>query len=390
MTARLPPPNRRLADHVVIAGARAPVALDMARSFVAAGARVTLADSVTGWAARMANVPVEHRRLPPPRQHFTEFARDITALAADGAMIVPTCEEVFYLAAALGDGPHAARLFAPPLSVLRQLHSKLDFIDLCTRIGIAAPATHALTRADDVRQIDGAQLVIKPEFSRFGAATLLRPSRAKLDALSFAGGQRYAAQQFVAGEEICLWAAARDGAIVASATYRPRWRHGHSASYAFEIIECPAAEEIAAAIAAHFGMTGQISLDLIRTADGQLLPIECNPRATSGLHAFAGSADLARALMGTGASQRITSGLFHLAPAMLTLGIASALRAGRLADWRRDWRHGRDVLSRAGARGPAIGAMIDAARFALAGLRSGTSASSATTQDIEWNGEAMT
>ena len=39
---------------MLITGARAPVAVDLARAFSAAGYETHLADSVAGWAARMS------------------------------------------------------------------------------------------------------------------------------------------------------------------------------------------------------------------------------------------------------------------------------------------------------------------------------------------------
>jgi len=44
------------------------------------------------------------------------------------------------------------------------------------------------------------------------------------------------------------------------------------------------------------GVSGQFALDLIEPEEGTLLAIECNPRATSGIHLFSGRTELALAL----------------------------------------------------------------------------------------------
>ena len=128
---------------VLVTGARAPVALEVARSFAALGWRVHLADSVPATAARWSRLGAPVHRLPPPRTNFAQFRDHLAALALrTGAdLIVPTCEEVFYVAAAEPGVP----VFAPPLATLRDLHSKARFIDLARQTGLDVPETRLVT-----------------------------------------------------------------------------------------------------------------------------------------------------------------------------------------------------------------------------------------------------
>ncbi len=389
-TTHLPTYSTR--SPIVITGARAPVAIDLARAFAASGRTVWLVDSVPSYAARWSRVGRGHvLRLPAPRGNaaaYTSALRDlIDRLQPD--MILPTCEDVFHLAAAAAAGGFADRVFAPPLDLLRTLHSKIEFPALAGSLGIPVPETWAIERYEDCETLPLSTdiLVFKPEFSRFGAATLLRPTLEKLRSIDVSPTRRWAAQRYVAGEEICLWAAARDGRIVASAAYRPVWRLGRAASYAFEMIECPQALEIASAIAAATALTGQISFDVILTADGKAMPIECNPRTVSGVHLFdSGSASaLASALLGEGPPCRALPRLRYLAPAMLLFGAPRAFRDHRWREFMTDWRRGRDALTRPGDRLPALGALLDTLGYVL---RSGD-AVRGSTADIEWNGEAL-
>lgn len=361
---------------ILITGARAPVAVDLGRSFAAAGYAVHFADSVPCVAASMSRGGTVHR-LPAPAQQFGAFAEALAELVAriDPVAVVPTCEEVFYVAAA-----GCERALAPPLPVLRKLHSKIDFAAHARSLGIAAPDTWRVT---DTLPLPSEQLVFKPEFSRFATHTLIRPDARRLARL--APDHRWAAQRFVAGEEFCLWSFAREGRIVAAAAYRPVWRHGHAAAYAFETIDCPEAVAIAQAVAAADTITGHLSFDLIRTPEGAIVPIECNPRAVSGLHLFDAGAELARAMLGEIAKATPVAGVRYLGPALLLLGTASG-KWRRLA---RDWRRGRDAVGRPGDRMPALGALIDATRFAVQGVIARRSPSAATTSDIEWNGEPI-
>lgn len=362
---------------VLLTGARAPVTVDLARSFAAAGYTVHVADSVTPWAARLSKHITAVHPLPPPRTQFRAFAGALTRLVdrLDPVAVIPMCEEIFYVAAA-----DVRRALAPPLSTLRTLHSKVDFAAQATKIGIVAPRTWRVTSAADIAALPMAldALVLKPEFSRFASRTLIRPKKRDLAGIS----GEWAAQEFVGGHEICLWAFARAGQIVASVAYRPVWRHGKSAAYAFETIDSPAAHAVAATIAAADAINGHLAFDLIERPDGIVIPIECNPRAVSGIHLFDAHPDLARAMLGDVTNPHPTRDLRYLAPAMALLG-PTAGRPGALVN---DLRRGRDAVGRADDRLPVLGALIDAARFTASALAARRSPIGATTDDIEWNG----
>jgi glutathione synthase/RimK-type ligase-like ATP-grasp enzyme len=370
---------------VLITGARAPVALDLARAFAAAGEKVHLADSVTPWAARWSSGAWPIHRLPSPRFAFPAFRAALATWVAHHRprLIVPTCEEIFYVAAAAEADGYADRVFAPPLETLRTLHSKFLFPAFARSLGIEAPETIRIESRYDLAALP-ADIVLKPEYSRFAAATLIRPSAAALAELDPTRERPWVAQPFVEGEEICLWAAVRDGEIRALAAYRPTWRHGRSAAYAFETVHAPAAEDAARRIAAATGMTGHLAFDFILDASGAAVPIECNPRAVSGIHLFDAAPALAHAILGDGIAKP-APGLRYLSPAMALLGIGPAL-GGRWRDYVADWRRGADVLARPGDRLPVLGSLADAARFALLGLSRLRGPTGATTDDIEWNG----
>lgn len=377
-----------MSQRVLVTGLRAPVAIDCARAFSAAGAVVHGAESVTPWAARWSRGRWPIHRVPPPRQAFAAFRAAMKDLIDrhDISLVVPTCEEVFYLAAAAEADDWLDRLFAPPLATLQTLHSKAEFPPLARSLGLAAPETQRITDIATLAGLPGESLVLKPEFSRFAACTRIRPDRRAIRGIAVSPQTPWVAQPFVAGEEICLWSAVYRGTVTARAVYRPRWRQGRSAAYAFEAIDCPAADEVAHRIAAATGMTGHLSFDIILTADGVAVPIECNPRAVSGLHLFDADAALARAMVGDPAGQPPAGRRRHLAPAMLMLGLPVAAVTGRTGKLLADWRAGEDSIGRPGDRAPAWGALVDAARFALLGLSRLRSPAGQTTDDIEWNG----
>ncbi len=377
---------------IMITGARAPVALDLARSFRAAGGDVTLADSVRPFAASLSRPRFRIMRLPPPRRAFDAFRARLRSLAGDYDLIVPTCEEVFWLAAAAERDGWTDRLFAPSIESLRRLHSKASFPALARGAGVEAPATWPIASVAEAEAVPlaPADLVLKPEFSRFGAKTLIGPGPGVAAALPFSSRRRWVAQERLDGEELCVWSAMRGGRLVACIVYRPLLRHGRSAAYAFEAVDSPAPVEMARRIAAAVGGDGQLSYDVIVQADGRVAPIECNPRTVSGVHLLDGSPELARAMLGQGDLTPPPAGTVrYLSPAMALIGVPAALAGGSFGKLRSVWRKGRDSVGRPGDRLPAAGVLLDAARFALTGAARLRSPASETTDDIEWNGEAF-
>lgn len=389
----MPRPRTASVSTILITGARAPIALDIARSFAAAGHDAHLADSIRPWGARLSRLPFGRlHRFAPPRFAFAKFASDLASLVEklDTKLVIPTCEEVFYVAEAAARCGFADRVFAPPPAVLRQLHSKVEFANLARASGIVAPETRRVTMAADLAVWRGKAggLVFKPEFSRFASHTLIRPEPYSLDRIVPSPDQPWAVQDFITGEEICVWSAARAGEIVAFAAYKPRWRHGRSASFYFEADRDPALLAMTQTVARATGATGHLSYDVIRRPDGTIVPIECNPRGVSGLHLFDASPLLAKALLGEAGLQMPEAGARHLGPAMWALGSPKAIASGRLGEFRKDLRRSRDVLA-SGGPWAGLGALMDAARFAAVGLSRGRSASGQSTDDIEWNGEPI-
>ncbi|MEQ1819556.1 MAG: hypothetical protein ABL871_13185 [Terricaulis sp.] len=379
---------------ILITGARAPIALDLARSFEAAGHNAHLVDSVRPWSARLArHAKGRLHLLSPPRFAFDQFAADLKRLVEtlDPKWIIPTCEEVFYVAEAGVRHGFAHRVFAPSPAILRTLHSKFEFATFARANGADAPETTRVTSRDElaVWRTHADEIVLKPEFSRFASHTRVRPTLAEFDAVAPTQEAPWVVQRFAAGEEICIWSASVAGEVVAFAAYKPLWRLGQSASFYFETDNDPALLEMTRTIAKATGASGQLSFDVIRGADGSITPIECNPRGISGIHLFDSDPRFARALLGEVSLQTPSAEARHLAPAMWLFGAPAALASGKLHAFNRDLARSKDVLSVAGEPWLGLGALLDAGRFTLVGLSRGRSASGQSTDDIEWNGEPI-
>ncbi|MFB2556682.1 ATP-grasp domain-containing protein [Herbiconiux liangxiaofengii] len=420
---------------VLLTGSRAPATLDLARHFAASGATVVTADSQPAIASA-SNAVSKAYRVPSPRFSPVAFVDAVAGIARRHAvdLVVPTCEEIFWLAAGVdsrpgpsGWGPLDSVLFAPPIDVLRRLHDKAEFRLLLAELGVPHPSTEVIDSRIVWRRMSRdtsrrtRRVVLKPAFSRFGTRTrIVDPGDPLPEPERITPEQRWLVQEHIEGEEFCTYAVAVEGRLTAFAAYRPVWRAGRGASVgagvAFERLdpsrpEVVAAHAIAARLAGALGLTGQFGLDLMHRPSTPATPVivlECNPRATSGIHLFAPADGLAAAFRGRppaprdapdGADPRVTRAAAPSGPVVAPsrsgarLGVPHLLYAGpaiRSATTARRFvgqLRSPDALRPPSDRLP-VTALLRALSVQAAEARAAhTDLLAASTLDLEWNGE---
>ncbi|MFM2417380.1 MAG: hypothetical protein RL385_2103 [Pseudomonadota bacterium] len=380
---------------VLLTGGRAPVTLELARLFAAAGHRVVLAESLALPLTAASRAVSRRYRVVAPRtspRAFVFALRDIVRRECVD-LVVPTCEEVFHLAQAADLLRVHTRVFVSDFAALRTLHSKQSFIDSVLLAKLPAPHTQRVTsRAKLVQLVAAApgQLVLKPEFSRFATETRVGPRGPdELGDLDVSPLRPWVVQARVHGKPVCAYAVAHAGRLTAYAAYAVVYTAGLASTIHFEPHPDARVEAWVRTFVAAREFTGQIAFDFIVQEDGVVMPLECNPRATSGVHLFGDQPALARAFFDPAAP------LLHpspqharmLAVPMLVYGLPQALKRGRVAAFLHDFIGSRDVVWRLADPGPALlqGAVIFEL-IALA-LRHRTGLLAASTLDIEYNGE---
>ncbi len=378
---------------VLVTGARAPVALHWARLLHDAGHRVILADSHRFPMSRGTRCKHAYVRLPPPRGNVAAYARAVEAVVTTHGcdLVIPTCEEIFFLAAARDFHGAAIPLFAPPLVTLAQVHNKREFALVARGFGADPPSTRLLETPEDLAPLarDCGDLVFKPVWSRFAERVLIRPIREQLASITPSQADPWVAQTYLPGEELCCWAMASEGRLLALQAYRPLYRAGQGASLAFEPVDNETIRAFVDRFVTSLGWTGQISFDFRHDAAGNLSVIECNPRATSGLHYFGNGDRLDLALFDGRASMPTTTGAMTLPLAMLVYGLPFAGRQRAFGKWWRDFRTMSDLSRGSSDRSMLSAQFLALAEIAAVALRLRIGLKAAATADIEWNGESL-
>ena len=380
--------------NVLILGGRSPAALDHARRFAHQGWKVFVADSIPcqiSGASRAvtAVLPIASPRHTPER--FVDDLRRVTLTHAID-MIVPTCEEVFFVSRYRDRLPSHVRVVADDFGKMREVHSKWRFLSLARDCGVEVPESVLVTSIDEARDWAGTKpIVLKPEFSRFGVHVRLYRDGIPHDAPSLAPLGNWVAQAYANGREFCSYSVADQGRLLAHSVYHPSWRMSTSSSFYFEAARIEVIRRFVEKFARKICFTGQLSFDWIQHADGRVSVLECNPRATSGCHLFALDDPLPAALDGTltESIEPSSSAPRMIGAVMLSAGLIDAFKRGELRRWLRDYRAASDVIGIPGDRGPIAGAISDLTSYARLALAQRCNLREAATRDIEWDGEDL-
>lgn len=265
---------------VLLTLGRLPVALELARGFQAAGWRVTVAEANSVSLCGMSSAVDRCLRVTPPGRSVTQFLDDLAGIveAEQVDLVVPVSEETAATAALAAVMTPAPRLFCPPRDDVLRLHDKLAFNTLASDTGLAVPATCRGGKIERAR-FPSAEVVVKPRFSASGRGVRF----CRIDELSTLDDS-VIVQQRLTGEELSAFGVARSGQLLAKVVYRPRVTSGSVAVCFERLCDARDVEAWIEAFVRRVGHTGFIGIDFIRDDSGRPRAIECNPRATSGLH----------------------------------------------------------------------------------------------------------
>lgn len=343
---------------VLLTGTRAPATLDLARRLRRGGVRVIGADPFRFPLGRFSRAFASHHRIPAPNRDERGFIDAILTLIEKERveLLVPTCEEIFHLAASHERLAAATRLFFEPLSELLPLHDKLAFARLA---GAFAPASWPAAEAPRDRR-----LVWKPRFSRFAAR--VRFDDPPLDP------EGWMAQEFIDGEEFSTWSLCAKGGVRVMTGYRCPARLRRGAGTAFEPFRDEEAIGFVQRLAAERRFTGSLAFDWIRSREGKLHVIECNPRLTSGIHVLGPSIPLPACF-----DENVSPDPAMQSAQLLWPTLFRDLRIAGTSP---------DVILSSDDLRPSFGQALAFGELSLRALRHRESLSAAATRDIEFNG----
>ncbi|WP_104400399.1 carboxylate--amine ligase [Vibrio penaeicida] len=370
----------------LVTGARAPVAFEWAQALLKQGHQVYLSDCTRFPLARYTKGVSGYIKTPAPKTDFDGYRAAILEAIDrfDIQVVIPTCEEVFYLARFIDERPNVNG-FMPPSDLLYTLHNKKDVFGLLEHLpSVKIPSTRLITNK---KQIDiDSNSILKPIHSRFGTEVIREVNTDAVSSIEVSKQYPWVQQQKLSGASLCLYAIFEHGKLIVHQCYFPKYCLNHSAATYFEPTEDARVSQFIEAFGIKHNYHGQVSFDFMEHK-GDIYVIECNPRATSGLHLIG---DLLLWNKDEFTSKR-SSSLNSLKVSAKHLGGVMLICDGWKSLFKKkSWR---DFLSTPSTI-PVSQIPIAVCGFPLGAIeliynakKQKLSLSAATTFDIEWNGE---
>lgn len=271
--------------NILITGARAPIAIDWGYRLKQTGnVKIMMADSLHWPLGRFSTVIDRYYTVSSPRHATSDYIAQITKIVQQEniQLIIPTCEEIFYLSRYQSQLPNSCHLFSSEFEILSLLHNKWQFSQLIADASMHVPETFYIDSKIQFdewkRQYPLHDYIAKPVYSRFGSEVVF-------DLINQADSIRYPAvvQRNITGQVLCSYSIAVAGQVIAHTCYHPKYTAGVGAGMYFAPHHCQQITDFVIEIVQSLHFTGQIGFDFIEQ-EGVLYVIECNPRATSGLH----------------------------------------------------------------------------------------------------------
>ncbi|KAE8376402.1 hypothetical protein BDV26DRAFT_265667 [Aspergillus bertholletiae] len=286
--------------NVLLTNGRFPVALDLARQLTLAGCHVYCVDPMQYHICRFSRVVKASKVVPAPRSDPNGYVKGVVEAIHmwDIQLVIPIHEEEFCLAYA--EEPEIQeKLFAPSWELLLRLHSKWEFSNMMQRFQLDVPNTHLCSCICDIENLDRSrEWAIKPVFGRANTNVYhLRPGE-PIPNIYITSKDQYIAQEWIYGTRYCSYSVFQHGSLQAHGTYPVLETIDGSSCVYFEACNHPKIKEYVERLAAQlFPLHGQIGLDFIET-ENRLVAIDCNPRATSGIHLWSKTPFLACTMIG--------------------------------------------------------------------------------------------
>jgi predicted ATP-grasp superfamily ATP-dependent carboligase len=308
-----PPPSRSIpspAKNVLISGGKMTKALQLARSFHAAGHRVVLTESHKYWLTghRFSRAVDRFHTLPAPgsADYVDALASVIERENID--VYVPVCSP----AASIWDSKampqisrHCEVVHVRP-ETIDTLDNKYAFARTAQSLGLRAPKSFLVTSHADVLTFDfrseARPYILKSiaydsirrlDLTQLPRATV-EETEAFVRSLPIAPDRPWVMQEFIAGTEYCTHGTLRAGELrihccCRSSPFQINYRHE----------ERPDIERWVRRFGEALDLTGQVSMDFIQADDdGEIYAIECNPRTHSAITMFYDHPDVASAYLG--------------------------------------------------------------------------------------------
>lgn len=376
---------------VLLTGGRAPGTLELARLFSSQGHMVHVADSFAHSLTRTSKSVKQFHLVSEPKNNTEDFIEELVSIIKNEQidLLIPTCEEVFYIATHQQRLASLCEVFADDANTLLLLHDKFRCIQAAQSFGLSVPKTIFIRNKEKLKNMINdnpfERAVCKPVFSRFSTNVLFLPEDNETSMKHVTDGP-WVYQERIDGTSFCSYSVCVNGNVLAHTVYRSDFRAGDGATISFEHIEHEKIQQWVNTFVEKTNFHGQIAFDFIQNERGEVFAIECNPRLTSGVHLFRDTV-LPSAFLGTTQTvlpkkEKVVAIklalLVYLFPNIRKMGFTPFVRCLKQAE---------DVVFQKKDKRPFFSQFTAFYQFWKRSKKEKISLLEATTVDISWDGE---
>ncbi|MBP0013106.1 MAG: ATP-grasp domain-containing protein [Roseofilum sp. SBFL] len=292
-------PGDEKPKNILITGAKMSKSLQLARSFNGAGHRVFLLETHKYWLSgnRFSNAIKDFYTVPNSEKNWDGYQQAVLEIVQKENinLFIPVSS-----AAGSYDESRLKAILSPycevfhfDLDITELLDNKFTFIEKAKSLGLSVPKSFLMTDSKQILDFDfvqdGSRYILKSipydSVRRLDMTKLPMKSEQEMEEfvkeLPITEDKPWIMQEFVQGKEYCTHSTVRKGKIrlyccCESSEFQVNYNH----------VEEPEIYQWVKTFVRALNLTGQISFDFIKTEDGQVYPIECNPRTHSAITTF--------------------------------------------------------------------------------------------------------
>ena len=282
--------------NVLLTGGKMSKALQLARLLSRSGHKVTLVEtkkySCSGHA--FSNCVENFHLIPSQSEGFDAYRKKLEEVIAANqiSLVIPVASPtaVFFDAKLKKQSKKSYDIFSFEPEIIDCLDNKFALCQKALDLGLPAPEVFLIESAKQMKNRDlfsrGKRYILKC-LSYDPVGRLTRPlfpfdgQDEFVDGLDISEKRPWVLQEFIEGQEFCTHTTAKNGEILLhcccpSSEFQLRYLH----------VEHQKIFDWVSSFVSELKLTGQISFDFIQKQDGEVVPIECNPRTHSAITAF--------------------------------------------------------------------------------------------------------
>lgn len=283
-------------DTILLTGGKMTKSLQLARLLKKSGYKIILSEEEKYWASGHAwsNCVDTFYLLPAKSKGFQAYQNAVESLVEkeEIKMMIPVASPISVYRDArlkknLGEELNVFHFSEDELSVL---DNKFNLCAKARELGLSSPDVYLVTSRLEIKRFNFNSTDKKFILKSLLYAPVERLKRPLLpfdglneylESLSISVEHPWVLQEFISGQEFCTHSTVHNGEIILhccceSSEFQLRYKH----------VEHPTIFKWVKKFVKEMKLTGQISFDFIVNDKGDVMPIECNPRAHSALTTF--------------------------------------------------------------------------------------------------------